>query len=132
MDAKTYEIGGKIYSQKPLVLGRLIDLIESFDVEKLQTATTAEAVKALVGASPKMLSIVLRDEDQVQADEEALRENLDMKTLTEVVEDFLSFNRDLSSLGRLVRLRSETEPAAGAEGPERTSRTEEVPEDPIR
>lgn len=119
MEPKTYEIGGKNYSQKPLVLGRLIEIVQAIDIERLQTATTAQAVKELALASPKVLSIILQDENRSRADEEALKENLDMKTLTEVAEDFLSFNRDLSALGRLARIpggREEAgrEEAAGA------------------
>jgi hypothetical protein len=102
MKSKSYEIGGRVFTQKPLVLGQLIEIVETLDLGRLQVLSTVDMLKELLVSSPGLLAIVLRDEDALQADAQVLEECLDMKTLAEVVEDFLSFNRALSSLSRLA------------------------------
>ena len=60
---KRYEIGGKAYVMKPLVLGQWVQLLELLkDVRLWNGMTSGDLVSAFGSRLPKALAIALRDE----------------------------------------------------------------------
>lgn len=109
---KTYLIGDRTFTQKPLVLGQLIAIAELVGADAGQVMD-AQWVIGLVSKSPVLLAVLLRDENGDVADHLFLSSFMDMPTLREVVSDFLSFNPDLLSWSSLFSLvRGTASPAA--------------------
>lgn len=100
-----YDIGGKKYIQKPLVLGQLQQLLKLLEGIKIDTPTPMGIVTALGEKLHKALAIVLipdgvsvKDKDiEALADELAFEADIDVAV--KVIEDFFACN----NLGLLLQ-----------------------------
>lgn len=99
MEPITYEIGGKTYTQRPLVLGQIRQMIEALrDFTMPANATAADLALLLDDRLPHLMAIVLgvegvslRDKD-VDALAEELRESVPVETAIRMVDDFFVCN----------------------------------------
>lgn len=119
-DKFEYQIGEKVYIQKPLVLGQIkliTSLLKNIDLPK--TVEVTEVVSAVQGVIGEALSIVLLEDSMLKAKPEELAEYFSPSQLIErakyfewyagsdvlvkVVNDFLSCN-PVASVLSLVRM----------------------------
>lgn len=102
-----YEINGKKYSQRKLVLGQTELLMDRMQGLVITGFSAPALIQSLKGRLLPVLAVVLlpegcerikdRDLDVIEAD----LEETPLETLMEVVEDFLSCNQPSSLLARL-------------------------------
>ncbi len=95
MKKATYNIANKTFTQRPLVLGRLVEIVEVLGEDQMLDSLNTTPVgflRALILKSPSVLRILLREEDGSPADVTFLKENMDLEVVGRVVQDFLSFN----------------------------------------
>ena len=104
----TYEINGKKYVQKPLVLGQLRQLTGVLKGVAWTQGTDVADIIALIGDRlPSALAVVLTEEGaspgkkDVEALARELEDALDADTAVKVVEDFFTSNPVVSLLERL-------------------------------
>ena len=97
---KTYTIGGKKYTQKPLVWGQIKQLKDLMKgVEFPADVNVMSTIDALEDTLPKVVAIVLREDGKTlkQKDVDALAascdEHLELETIVDIVEDFFLCNR---------------------------------------
>lgn len=109
MDPKKYTINGKVYTQKPLVIGQADQMLELLQGVELTALTPISIIQAMGGRIPMAAAIVLtpegikiRDKD-LNALEDEFAENLELETALEVAADFLSFN-PLSSISGKAKM----------------------------
>jgi len=108
--AMYYEIKGKKYSQKKLVLGQMAQLIELLDGVRIEQAGVTGMLKAIGGKLPMALAICLIPEGCASIGEKNnLAIAVDMQEAEidqaiEVVGDFLSCNQLSSLLEKLGAL----------------------------
>ena len=100
---KIYEIGGRKYVQKPLVLGQWKQLLTTIKFPE-GGAMTVQTITGMIGESmDTAIAIMICEEGkslkEKNIDElaEAIRYELDMDTSMQIVEDFFLLN-DLTSL----------------------------------
>lgn len=108
MNEKKYTIDGKIYIQRPIVLGQLVMLIEELQGMEINDMSAIGLIRGLGGRLPLAMAIVLtpdgiriKDKD-VPAVADELERTLDIDTAMEVIEDFFSFN-PISSISRRMK-----------------------------
>ena len=104
----TYEINGKRYVQRPLVLGQLKQLTEVLKGLAWTSGTDLTDIIALVGGRlPSALAVVLTEEGALPGKKDIpslakeLEDALDADTAIKVVEDFFTSNPVASLLERL-------------------------------
>ena len=103
-----YEIGGKRYAQKPLVLGQYRQLIKLLENVTIPADVTPMGFIFAIGDSlPKALATVLiedgtslKDKD-IEALAEELELNMDSDLVMTVAADFFDCNQISSLLGKL-------------------------------
>ena len=99
MEPIKYEIGDKVYTQSPLVLGQIKQMIEALRDFSLPANARASDIAMMLGDDlPGVLAIVLglegvrmRDKD-IAALTEELRELVPIKTAIKMVDDFFICN----------------------------------------
>lgn len=103
MHPKTYEINNKTYTQRPLVLGQVMPLIDLLQDIELSEFSALGIIRGLGPSLPEVMAIILipegvrlRDRNLAALAEE-FEEYLTIETALAVAEDFLSFN-PLSSI----------------------------------
>lgn len=108
-DTFLYEIDGKTYVQKPLVLGQLSQLLAVLKDARIPVNTSvAGLMEALGGHLPDALAVVLTPEGQSPRDKnlmelsEELSFSVSLPTALQVIEDFFSLNPVSSLLERLT------------------------------
>ncbi len=108
---KRYEIGGKAYTQKKLVLGQLRQLMEVLQGTALPVEAGAMAMVAALGERlPLCLAVVLTEEGRSPAGKDlpALADEIEFsitpETVMEVVEDFFGCNPIVSLLDRATAM----------------------------
>jgi len=112
MKQKKYEINGKSYTQRPLVLGQIMPLVELIDGIEFPELKALAIVRALGPVLPRALAIVLIPDDvdiadrDLEAMEREFFSHMGFETALEVAEDFLSFNVASSVLKKLKALTS--------------------------
>ena len=100
METAKYTINGKVYFQRPLVVGQIEQLGEFLEGLSWSEGNlgTAGIIKLLGNKLPCAVAIVLREEGKLLKDkdlerlEEEFREHLEHQTALKVVSDFLEFN----------------------------------------
>jgi hypothetical protein len=104
-----YEIDGKIYIQRALVLGQISQIIEILKgIEIPSTIDALGVVKLLENKLPDVLAIVLVEEGTKLKDKdlaelvETLRESMSIETAIEVTENFFDLNRIASVFEKLT------------------------------
>lgn len=141
-DKFEYEIGGKKYTQKKLVLGQieqLVDLLENVQLPSDLSARTVVVLLVKDGRMARAASIVfipegveLKDKD-IDALAAELKFSMDIDTALTVVEDFFDCNPAAAILKRLagavVKIREHILKQTGsktssASSPEETSQKE--------
>ena len=99
METIKYEINGKTYTQRPLVLGQIRQMVEALrDFTMPANATAVDLAMMLDDKLPGILAIVLgvegvslRDKD-VTALAEELRESVPVETAIQMIDDFFACN----------------------------------------
>lgn len=110
MEQKKYEINGKGYIQKKLVLAQIKPLISSLEGRNIDDLSAIGIVHSLGDILPELASIILIPEGvkasqrDLGAMTEEFRDELDLETALEVAADFLSFNPVSSFFERLKNL----------------------------
>ncbi|HBG06327.1 MAG: hypothetical protein A2075_12215 [Geobacteraceae bacterium GWC2_58_44] len=108
-----YTIGGRVYTQRPLVLLQMEQLVEFINPEMfsgLQTVNALGVVKLLGDRIAAILAIVLTprgvevDQKDMAEITAHLRAHVDLDTAARVVEGFLSCNPVASVFNRLTGL----------------------------
>lgn len=100
METVKYVINGKVYFQRPLVVGQIGQLGEFLEGLSLPSGNlgTAGIVKLLGNKLPRAVAIILHEEGKLLKDkdveqlEEEFREHLEHQIALKVVTDFLEFN----------------------------------------
>ena len=131
---KRYEIGGKTYVQRPLVIGQLGRLLDELSGVQITSRTAAGLVAAFGPRLPRLLACVLVPEGTgpAEVDVDKLAEELafaaDPEVAIEVVEDFFALTPVYSYLDRLTGIMARAGGAAktgkknsSASSPEETS-----------
>lgn len=121
MDEKTYEMGGKTYIQRPLVLGQIQELIPL--IEGLNIPKGADAITIAKTFGEKLnyaLAIALLEKDVDEPEPEKIKNAMELldkrsveiaysigaEQILEVIEDFFECNRASSvieKLGSMIR-----------------------------
>ena len=105
---KPYEINGKNYTQRPLVLGQIMPLIDLMQGIELRDFSATGLIQSLGPNLPEVMAIVLIPEGtrlsqkDIPTLAEEFEEYLSIETALEVVEDFLSFNPVSSISARMT------------------------------
>jgi hypothetical protein len=105
-----YEIGGKTYIQKPLVLGQIAPLFNILKGVSFNSLHPASIVSAVGPKLTEVMAVILlpEGEDAAARDIGAISKTfayeLSLETALEVAEDFLSFNLSSSSLKKFSQL----------------------------
>ena len=132
-----YEIGGKVYVQRTLVLGQvrqLTGLLQELRIEPEKF--DAAGLLALLGERlPEALAIVLTEEGKSPRDKdlkalaEELEFSIDAETVVKVIEDFFSCNPAASLFDRLAGVVRKVNPqaATGSKTPASSSQAETSP-----
>ncbi|NPU85554.1 MAG: hypothetical protein HPY65_13840 [Syntrophaceae bacterium] len=104
MEPMQYEIGDKVYVQKPLVLGQIRQLLETLiDFRIPAEFTSAELINLLGSRLPAVLAVVLTEKDRspkgkdLSAFADELEFTVSAETALKVVDDFFVCN-PISSL----------------------------------
>lgn len=100
METAKYTINGKVYFQRPLVVGQIEQLGEFLEGLSWPTGNLGAAgiVKLLGNKLARAIAIVLREEGRllrdkdIEALEAEFKEHLEHQTALKVVNDFLEFN----------------------------------------
>jgi len=108
-----YEIGGKTYIQKPLVLGQIRQLIGHLKGLEIKPGSSGNIIFELGDQLPVALAIVLveegkspkRETEEIVQFSEELEYLIDGDTTLRVVEDFFVCNPTFSILERIGRLK---------------------------
>jgi hypothetical protein len=127
IDSKQYDFGGKVYEQRPIVLGQLrllIPIISTLDLQQGESAVV-DLVRALGDNLHRVMAIVLIEpslrvrEAMQQLDERQaeLEWSMHPESCIEVLEDFFECNR-VSSLFEKIK---EATSKAMAQGKKKTS-----------
>lgn len=119
----SYEIGGRCYTQRPLVLGQWVQFVAAIEGLEVSPAAGLQAFLAALGPRlPRVLAVVLIPEgvDLRSKDLDQLTEDLEFEILPgqiqEVVEDFFSCNPVASILEWLTGALAGLRPRAVATG----------------
>ncbi len=136
MEKKEYQIGGKTFIQRPLVLGQLKQIVELVAGLRIPAESDAAGVAAILAEGDLLsrgLAILLcepgkglKDKD-LDALAEFMAENADFETTLGVVEDFFELTRPesvfakLTALGAKIRAKTEGSAPSSASSPEGTS-----------
>jgi hypothetical protein len=105
---KSYNINGKTYTQKPLVIGQVADMKNLIAGIQIVDLSPLGIIQSLGDKLPMALAVVLIPEGakvknrDLLAIAEEMEENLDIDTALEMAADFLSFN-PLSSISSKSR-----------------------------
>ncbi len=109
---KSYTIGNKTYIQKPLVFGQLKQLISLLQNLKIpDTLDIFQLIHILDVKIHKALAIVLIEEGTLLRDKdiekvaEEIEYEIDLETITKVIEDFFELTPISSLLERIVGLK---------------------------
>jgi hypothetical protein len=112
-----YEIDGKIYIQRPLVLGQTSQMIETFaDINIPSDVDTIGIIKLLGDKLPDALAVVLREENIALKDKdistlaEILRESMSIQTAMEVIDNFFGLNPIASVFEKLTGMMAQILP----------------------
>lgn len=100
MQEARYEINGKVYYQRPLVLGQIEQLTEAVEGLVLpdQNLSLQSVVKLLGSKLPRLIAIVLREPNRLLHDKDVpaltaeMAEHVDMETAQRMVSDFFAFS----------------------------------------
>jgi hypothetical protein len=107
---KKYDIGGKTYIQRPLLVGQLESLMERASSLTITSLDPKSVIHALGGKINYILATIMIPEGvpvkkrDIDAIEEQLDEYLDLKTATEIVTDFFVFNPASLLLGTIKEM----------------------------
>ncbi len=138
MDKKefTYEINGKTYIQRPLVLGQIGQITEVLKgIEITQGMGIEQIVQLLGDRLPAAMAVVLTEKGKKVRDKnlpaltEAMQDDMDVGTAIEVMDHFLSLNPIASAFGKLTGIMAGITKAAtgsrtsSSQSPEETSRS---------
>lgn len=111
MEPKTYNFNGKVYIQKPLVLGQMRQLSSLLQGTNLAGKKTVAELVELIGSElPKALAIVLTEEGKNIKDKdlnkiaEELEYSITLTDAVEVAEDFFGFNQVTSVSEKIQNL----------------------------
>jgi len=105
MKEKKYEIGGKIFIQRPLVLGQWKQVMELF-------AEMREADPLDIFAHPRCIAILLTEkgvnlkEKDLEASAEFIEQNIDAMISLDVVNDFFDLSPVHLFSQKLMKVRS--------------------------
>ena len=119
MEKKEYQLGGKIYVQKPLVLGQMMALLPL--IEKIEVGEKPDPMAIAKSLGPKLnqaLGIVILEKDIDEPEPEKIKaamERLDERAdeifyriepeqVLEVAGDFFAFNRVSSIIEKLAQM----------------------------
>lgn len=104
----TYNIDGKVYHQKPLVIGQVRQLMDTLGNITLPAYIDMPGIIALLGDKlPAALAVILTPEGMHLKDKDIealsveLAYSMDIETTMKAVEDFFDLNPIASVLGRL-------------------------------
>lgn len=109
MTERRYEIRGKVYIQRPLVLGQIKQLLDIIGDVKVTEGSVAEVIRVLGDRLPSALAVILT-EDGVNPrtkDISAVVEDMyymPPETALEVIENFLELNPISAWFGRLAAI----------------------------
>ena len=99
MEDKTYQIGGKIYIQRPLVLGQIRQFLTALKGVSIPTNMDAMGwIEGLEDVLPGLLAVVLTEEGQspkeknMQLLSEEISSSISLETTLQVIEDFFDCN----------------------------------------
>ncbi|HOW54299.1 MAG TPA: hypothetical protein PLR60_06535 [Syntrophorhabdaceae bacterium] len=132
----TYVIDGETYTQRPLVLGQIGQIMGLVNgIEITESTTTGDIVALLDDRLPEAVAVILtprgvkiKDKD-LPAIADRFREHMDLQTAMEVVDNFLSLNPIASVLERLTgTMAAIMGVMTGSRGPSLSSRGETSPE----
>ncbi len=110
MDQKKYEINGKIYFQKALVLGQIADIIPLLENRFIDDLSAVGLVTSLGDILPELAAVILIPEGtkiserDLEAMKSEFQNEMSLDTALEVAADFLSFNPVSSFFTRLKNL----------------------------
>lgn len=135
MTEKVYVIGGIEFTQPPLVLGQLQQLLAVMEGVAIPRAGSALAIVAGMGEKlQEALAVVLVADGEAPEGRDLveragwLRDHVDLVTAAEVVEDFFGCNRISLLLAIVARIREKIElpkptplPTSAAPSPQETS-----------
>ena len=102
-----YEIGGKVYIQKPLVLGQIGQLLDCLKGTAITSFNPLDIFNELRDQMPGLLSIVLTEEGKSPGDKDLekmageMEFSIDIDTALGVIEDFFDCNPVASIWKRL-------------------------------
>ncbi len=122
---REYEIGGRKFVQRPLVLGQLDQILNLLAGIKFPNVSDIRAVVAILAGEDLMaraLAIVLCEADKGPRDKdlealtEFMKENADLVTTLAVVEDFFDLTRPESVFGKLAEMGIALQAKMEAEG----------------
>jgi len=108
MQEHKYEINGKVYSQRPLVLGQVDPLVKLMETITITELNPMGLIRTLGEHMPRAMAIVLIPEGQKVRDknidelEAEFANEMDVDTALEVAADFLSCN-PVSSISQKIR-----------------------------
>jgi len=113
----TYEIDGKTYIQRPLVLGQLSQMIGALEGIEIPSTIDAAGIAKLLGDRlPDVIAIVLTPEGTRLKDKdtpeiaEIFRESMDIETAVEVIDNFFGLNRIASAFEKLTGIMTQILP----------------------
>jgi hypothetical protein len=133
-----YQIGDKVYLQKPLVLGQIDQLMDLLEGTQIPKSSNPWMIKKALGEKIYVaMAIVLveegkspkRDLEELQKNADEIRWSIDHLTSIGVIEDFFECNPIASLLERLAgaMLKSGQKISVGLRGPLPSSATETSP-----
>ena len=131
-----YEIGGKVYIQRPLVLGQIGQLIVVLKgIEITDGMGTMDIVALLDDRLPEAIAVILTEDGKRLKDKdikslaEDLSETLDVETAMEIVDRFFSLNPIASVLDKLTgTMKGIARVVTGLQQPSSPSPAETLPE----
>lgn len=126
MEQKEYTIGGRIFVQRPLVLGQIEQLLNLLGRVRIPAEVSASGVVAMLsreGLLPRALAVILTEkgtkakDKNVEALADFFAEEVDFATALEAVARFFEINRPESILTRLAELTESLRKTIGARFP---------------
>jgi len=139
MEDRKYEIGDKIYIQRPLVLGQIRQLIDLLSGVTIPAGADAYGlIRALGESLPKALAIVLTEEGKSPREKDLREAAIELEfaitpeQTLEVVDHFFDLNAISSLLSRIAetaekageRMTKTGSPRSASSSPQETSRSE--------
>lgn len=104
-----YEIDGKTYIQRPIVLGQISQMIKALKGIEIPATIDAVGIATLLGDKlPDVIAIVLAPKGLRLKDKDApaladiFRESMDIETAVEVIDNFFGLNRIASVFEKLT------------------------------